>query len=267
MTPGLEMLVYGNIGMGKTSFALQFGREEPLTCISMSEAGFLNLSMAGDVPDKCENYDAETWSDIVKITKKSTGHIVFDSLSGLQTRLFQHVCQTDFGGQWSGKNGFTSYYTGQRVNSPPVLQDFVDDLRKIRMQGRHIIYLGHMKTIEVPNSMGADYKQHVVDMDDGVRAVMTKGVQTVLFMNIEVSIVTAVESDRTGKVIVGKADEDVTGNRMIYTTISPGHQAKNSLHLPPYINMGSSPEESYEAFVRALPKKYREAKFPFVKDK
>ncbi|MGK3946147.1 hypothetical protein ABK046_48330, partial [Streptomyces caeruleatus] len=85
-------------------------------------------------------------------------------LSGVQQILFEHVCAVVHDNQW---DKFKSYWTGQRVDSPVFLQELLDISNKTRQRGTNIIFIGHMATIDVANSMGPDYMSHVLFMDDG----------------------------------------------------------------------------------------------------
>jgi hypothetical protein len=91
----------------------------------------------------------------------------------------------------------------------------------------------------------------------GVRSIITKWAQAVLFMNIDVNINRAVETDRITKLIMeGKArDEDV---RLMYTTKAPGHSAKNRLGLPMVINMGDSSKKAFENLWKHMPQAYQD---------
>ena len=227
----------------------------------MGETGYEDLEIVGEVPDGCTNYNVDSWEALCGYIKKSTADvIVIDSLSGLQEILFKYVCKTAYQGKWDGKDGFTSYWKGQRVDSPPVLLQLLDILNGIRAEGRHVILIRHMITTTEPNTTGADFLSHVIDMDQGdkggCRSCVTKWAQAVLFMNIDVAITRATERAADKTVMEGKAaDRD---NRLIYTTKSPGHSAKNRLHLPPIINMGTSPQEAFKALWQEMPQAYQD---------
>lgn len=259
---GLGLVLYGGEGVGKTSLALQFAMLGKLLCLSIKETGFDDLVTQGVVPKGCRNIDVNSWEELNEAVKREEYDVlVIDSTSGMQNILFDYVCRTQYQGKWDGKEGFSSYYKGQRVDSPPVLSKFMDAMSHLRQKGKHIIIIGHMVTTTEPNSMGADYLSHVIDMDQGdkggVRSIITKWAQAVLFMNIDVNINRAVETDRITKLIMeGKArDEDV---RLMYTTKAPGHSAKNRLGLPMVINMGDSSKKAFENLWKHMPQAYQD---------
>jgi hypothetical protein len=258
---GLGLVFYGGEGVGKTSLALQFGNLGKLLCASIKETGFDDLAIHGDLPKSCRNIQVDTFEELNKVIKEDYDVLVLDSCSGLQQILFEYVCRVHYEGRWDGKDGFSSYYKGQRVDSPPVLAKFLDALTYVRQHGKHVILIGHMVTTTEPNTLGADYLSHVIDMDQGdkggIRSLITKWAQAVLFMNIDVSITRSTTIDnKTKTVMEGKAkDDDV---RLMYTTKAPGHSAKNRLNLPPIINMGDSPKKAFENFWKELPQAYQD---------
>lgn len=259
---GLGLVLYGSEGIGKTSLALQFANVGPLTCLSVNEYGYSNLEITGEVLPNSKNIQITNWEKLIYHTKEFKDKVlVIDSLSGIQTILFDYVCRTAYNGIWAGKDGFSSYWKGQRVDSPPVLIDYLDQLERLRDRGCHVILTGHMVTTEETNTLGADYLSHVLDMDQGdkggVRSCIMKWAQAVLFMNIDVSITRATELARDKTVLEGKAKDD--DKRLMYTTKSPGHAAKNCLKLPPIINMGESPQEAFKAFWSTLPQVYKDS--------
>ncbi len=255
---GLGGIIYGTEGIGKTSLALQF--PHPITFISIRESGFNNLEMVGKVPKDCINYQIEEWSQLIHLTQKTErGTVVVDSLTGLQKILFDHVCLTVFGGSY---DDFNSFYKGARVDSPQELNKYLDLVDRQRAKGVNFIFLGHAVVEETPNALGANYLSHVVLMDNGpkggVRSYMTTWAGFIFFLQLSIDITRATEVDRRSKMVMeGKAKED--DNRLIYTTKSAGHSAKNSWDLPPVISMGSSPEEAYKNLWNKMPESYKKS--------
>ena len=259
---GLGLIIYGSEGVGKTATALQMANLGPLTCLSVDESGYEDLELVGEVLDNSANYQISNYESLVKRTKEvEEGTLVVDSLTGVQRQLFDFVCRTAYQGKWDGKDGFSSYWKGQRVDSPPTLMKWLDELERLRAKGVHVILIGHMVTTTLPNTMGGDFLSHVLEMDDGdkggCRSTVMKWAQAVLFMNIDISITRVTGQDQSTKLVTeGKASE--SDNRLIYTTKSPGHAAKNRLHLPPVINMGHSPRESFTNLWKAMPQVYQD---------
>jgi hypothetical protein len=258
MTRGLGLVFYGGEGIGKTGTALQFSHLGPLTCFSIGESGYEDLETIGEVPQGCENLNIETWEQLLQNTKKiREGVLVIDSLSGLQKILFDYVCRSVYNNDF---DKFSSYWKGQRVDSPVFLDNYLHLLDAMRHNGVHIILIGHMVTTNESNTLGADYLSHVIDMDQGdkggLRSCVTRWAQAVLFMNIEVAITRATELARDKTVLEGKAKDD--DNRLIYTTKAPGHSAKNRLKLPEIVPMGESAQEAFKNLWSHMPQIYKD---------
>lgn len=255
MSRGLGLVIYGGEGVGKTSFAAQFAKVGSVRFINVKETGVADLQMVGDIPEGVISVDVDNFEELEKEVINSTEQtLVVDSLMGVQSFIFDFVCRTQYNGIWDGKEGFTSYWKGQRVDSPPVFDKLLDRFSKILSQGRNVILLGHVFTVTLPNTLGADYLSHVVALDDGdkggLRSCLMRWASNVLFMNINVDINISTKSERR-VTTEGKAyDQD---KRCIYTTKSPGHAAKNRLKLPPVISMGDSAPEAFDKFIKALP--------------
>ena len=253
---GIGVVLYGGEGLGKTSWALQWAALGSLRILSAGEIGFEDLEMVGEVPPGCTNTVVDSFEELDKETVNSTEDIlVVDSLMGVQNLVFDYVCRTEFS---NNKEDFTSYWKGQRINSPPVFEKWLNRLSRQLAAGRHVIIIGHMFTTSLPNTMGADYLSHVVSLDDGdkggMRSVLMRWAPNVLFLNIDVAITRATEKgigNERGIVFEGKADD--RDQRFFYTTKAPGHQAKNKLQLPPVISAGGSAQEAFNNFIAKLP--------------
>lgn len=249
---GLALVAYGSDGIGKTSWALRFPK--PVVCLSCKEEGYADLMLIDDVPQDCENINITDYSQLnANIREIESGTIVIDSTSGLQGLIFEYVCQTQHKGNWYN---FTNFWKGQRIDCPPVLQETLDLCNIAREKGVHVIFLGHMATESQPNSFGADYLSHVILMDDGdkggIRSTLMHWAQGVLFMTINIDVDRTTIADKTTKLTLeGKAKDKDT--RIMYTTKSPGHNAKNRLNLPPIISMGESADEAFSNFWKRLP--------------
>lgn len=260
MNRGLGLVFYGTEGVGKTSLAIQFGQLGPATMLSVRESGYDDLQMVGDIPNGVDNINVKSYEDLIKAVKEFKGKtLIVDSLMGVQALLFDYVCRTQYHGKWDGEKGFTSYWMGQRVDSPPEFDKLLDQFDYHLNHGRNVILIGHVFTVVLPNTLGADFKSHVVALDDGdkggLRSCLMRWAPNVLFMNISLDIRVATEGK--GDIVTeGKAHDN--DKRLMYTTKSPGHAAKNRLHLPPVIFLGESAEEGFANFIKALPQAVRD---------
>jgi len=268
MPRGLGLLIYGTEGSGKTSFALQAAEYLGKThIINVKETGSLDLmevNLDNFALDNIEKTtDVTRYEDIINGIAQPYPLTIIDGVgaSGLQALLFDYVCRKEYNGQWEGKDGFNSYWKGQRVSSPPMLRQLMDRIDFYRSEGRHFILIAHAVTESVTNALGADYLAFSPDLDqgpqDGCRSVLTKWAQAILFMTIDINIATATEREKhTERTIEGKASQETV--RLIYTTKGPGHSAKNRLGLPEIINMGKSSKEAFGNFFKNLPAIYKQ---------
>lgn len=252
---GMTGVIYGREGMGKTSLGLQF--PGPVHCMSIGETGYQDLEVMGQVPDNSLNYVITSFQQLVQaVTKVNKGTIIIDSTKGLQNKIFDYVLATHY--QNSTKD-FHAYSSGSRKESPVVLQQFLDICNNKANEGVNIILIGHVGTISLPNTMGADYLCHVINLDDGdkglgMRSTLTAWAGFIFFLNLQVDITRVTEATK-GLAMEGKAREE--DNRVIYTTLSTAHQAKNRWGMPPVIPMGKSPQDAWANLSKHFPEAYR----------
>jgi hypothetical protein len=255
MPRGLSLLIYGIEGIGKTSFSLQFPK--PLNIAPIREPGFFNLEMVGEVPTGVTPLILKNYEDLkIAVEACQAKTLVLDSLSGFQEYLTKYVVNEYYDG--SNKK-FEAFYNGLRQTCPKVISELIDLLEFKVNQGTNVIILGHRQTDVDPDAGGPDTKIQTIFGDIGVTGPFVKWAQAILFMsgkkNVDVVTKSSGYGDNT-KVLEGKAASSVT--RLMYTSFSGNHIAKNLLHLPPVISMGKSAEESYNNFVNALPPKIQE---------
>ena len=257
---GMTGVIYGREGMGKTSLALQFAG--PVHCMSIGETGYQDLEIVGQVPGNSINHIIDSFQQLVTlVTKVTKGTIVIDSTKGLQNKIFDYVLQTCYG---NSTKDFHSYSSGSRKESPVVFQQFLDLCNNKANAGINVILIGHVGTVSLPNTMGPDYLCHIINLDDGdkglgMRSTLTAWAGFIFFLNLQVDITRVTEANK-GLAMEGKAREE--DNRVIYTTLSTSHQAKNRWGMPPVISMGRSSEEAYKNLSKHFPEVYRKAATP-----
>jgi hypothetical protein len=105
-----------------------------------------------------------------------------------------------------------------------------------------------------------DIKVQTLFGDIGITGPLMKWAQAILFMtgkkNVDIVTETAGYGDNV-KILEGKSTGKPT--RLMYTSFSGAHAAKNKLHLPPVISMGNSAIEGYNNFIKALPEPIQKA--------
>jgi hypothetical protein len=255
LSRGLSGVIYGREGMGKTSLALQF--PGPVHCMSVGETGYQDLEMVNQVPENSVNYVIDNFEQLVSaVGKVVKGTVVIDSTKGLQNKIFDYVLRMYY---QNNSKDFHAYSSGVRKESPQVLQQFLDACSTKVNQGVNVILIGHVGTIPLPNTMGADVLCHVINMEDGdkglgMRSTLTAWAGFIFFLNLDVAI-NRVTEKASGLAMEGKAVE--SNNRLIYTTLSTAHQAKNRWHMPPVIPMGQSPQEAWTNLFKHFPEAYK----------
>ena len=259
MTRGLSIIIYGTEGVGKTTFALQFKKE--LKCISLMENGFENLEMVGDVPENCDNFDVDSYPELLKEIRSAKDYstLIIDSMSGMQQVMTNHLLETTFKQYDNPELAFSSFSTGYKQHMPLLAEQVANELTLLNKKGINTIIIGHVRNETVKNPTGQDYNAAVIDMESWPRAIFTKWASAVLYMTLDLEVM--VTKTWKGKATEAKARQELEedSDRIMYTTKNPSHSAKNLLHLPPYISLGDSPQEAYSRFISKLPPQLQEA--------
>jgi len=254
MPRGLSILLYGIEGIGKTTFALQFPK--PMAVLPLREPGFSNLEMMGDVPPGAIASNIKTYEDLTtSLQYLEAKTIVIDSISGFQEMLIEHVVQNDYNGS---RSHFDSYSQGLRKTCPQYVASFIDQLEFQVKKGTNIIIIAHRQVDVDPDASGPDTKIVIPYGDHAIYGPFLKWASAILFMSGKKEIEIATKTTGRGdnfQVLEGKAGRV---SRMMYTSFSGNHVAKNLLHLPPVIAMGGSAADSYKLFLEALPPKLQE---------
>jgi hypothetical protein len=256
MPRGVGIILYGQSGVGKTSFALQFSK--PLKCITLKpEAGYVDLDDIGKVPEGCVNIDAESYQEVkICLSRATEKTLVIDSLHGLQNSIFQYSIEKDYEGD---AEEFYSYFKGPRTQAPKYAEELCTVFENLRTQGKNVILIAHSTQEKVKNPRGVDYDTIDLDADKGIRDVFKRWAQSILYLCVDSNVeryTKFIGNKNQKKPIEAKMkDEDY---RMIFTGQSLVHAAKNKLNLPPYISAGDSEEETYANFLAALPQNFKE---------
>ncbi len=255
---GMGLCIYGDEGIGKTGFALQF--PTPLRCISINETGYEDLDEIGEVPEGCENEYVSSFSDLLTELRQSTDvrTVVVDSLSGFSQLMQEDICSVVYKASDNPLQSYGSFSEGSRIHGPIWTERLEVICNVLRAKGVNVILLGHTKIEKSKNIIATDYQSAMLNMESWPRAVITKWAQAVLYFTMDFQVRTTKKWQ--GKATEAKADtgleEEV--DRIMYTTKHPSHSAKNRLKLPTYLPLGDSAEEAYETFVKNLPPKLQE---------
>ena len=216
---------------------------------SRGETGLETLINAGRLPEVPHFPECQTWSELLSAIETLTTEdhpyktAVIDTLNGSERLCHEHVCQTNFGGDW-GERGFAGYMRGYEIALAD-WRDLLNRLDTLREQRKmSIVCLCHTKVKTFKNPEGSDYDRYQPDMHEKTWSLSHKWADAVLFLNYE----TFVDSKDANK--KGKATSSQT--RLMYTERHAAYDAKNRLGLPLEIDMGDSGAAAWNNFKAAL---------------
>jgi hypothetical protein len=230
---------------GKTSFAAY--TPNPIFQMTQGETGLLTLIEAGMVPHTPHfAEDAQNWPDFLKnmraIRDEQHPHktLVIDTANGAERLLQKWVCDNEFNGQMSGREGYISYGKGD-LACVPHWDNFLRLLDEIRNKRKMaVILLAHNKVKTVNNPEGADYDQ-----------LRPEGIEKLWTLTHKWADIIAAGTHR---VIV--KDDKVTSQRgrILRTSGSVSVVAGNRYGLPAEIECGDSAASTWKAFATAVGK-------------
>ena len=171
-------------GWGKTS-ALAHAPDAAVL-MAPGETGYLTLYGAGRVP-AVPSASITTWTDLLAtidgfIADGAPKTLGLDALGGFERLCHDHICRTEFNGDW-GEKGFSSYMRGYEVS----VSEWVKLLAKLeRLRNTHgttIVLLSHVKIKTFKNPQGSDFDRYTSDVHDKTWAATAKLADAVLFGN------------------------------------------------------------------------------------
>jgi len=208
-------------GWGKTTAIAH--AEDVAILMAAGETGYDTLLGVGSVPAVTTAH-VDSWSGLLALLDAwPSGHktIALDALGGFERLCHEHVCRTQFGGDW-GERGFASYQKGFDVSIGEWL-GLLARLDRIRAQtGAAVIITSHCRIKTFKNPLGPDFDRWCADCHDKTWAVTAKWADAVLFGNFFTVVQggTAGERPKKGKGIGGT-------ERILYTERRDAWDAKN----------------------------------------
>ncbi len=231
-------------GWGKTTFGA-FSLQ-PAILMARGETGYKTLLGCGLVPElpiALVNDWQEllaTLEDFIKQDELPFKTLVFDALNGFERLCHEHVCKTEFNGEW-GDRGFGSYQKGYDV-SVSSWQKLIQLLDKLHDKGIMIILLEHTKVTTYKNPMGPDFDKYIPACHEKTMAVTRRWADALLFGTFFTSVETRKDNNlevlRKGK---GVGDS----SRILYTERRDAFDAKNRYNMPECIDV---PDEASKVF-------------------
>jgi hypothetical protein len=262
---GLGLICYGPTGIGKTHWGLWAPR--PGLCLSIEETGFDDFAYIKEPPtEEWTGLNVSDYSRLYQVLQEVLANehfktILIDSLSGFQQIFFEYVIQqnvTSTRTYEQAQNDFYAYFKGPRKEVPQRMPQFTSLLTSLLNAGKNVFLLGHKQSDTEQNEAGADYKRAEIDMDEGIRNCFLKWAPNILYMSIQPNLTQVTKSvgyKNNPTITEGKTDS--LGTKLIYTSTNPQNSAKNKLHLPPIIPIGSSAQETFDNFWKLVPEVYR----------
>ena len=214
----IKTLVYGQPGVGKTSFAA-----------GAPGAIFFPIEEGTNAVDTARFPAPESFVDVLDgITELERNEhkfktAVFDTVDALEALIWAKVCADakkasieDVGGGW-GK-GYIAALGEWRL--------FLARLERLRAtRGMNIVLVAHAQVKKFANPEGQDYDRYELKLQGkGASALVQEWVDNLLFAAFEVIAATDEKTDRTRGVSTGK--------RIVHTVRTGAYEAKNRHNLP-----------------------------------
>lgn len=225
-----RVLLYGDNGIGKTTLAAAW----PKPIIINLEDG------CGDVEcDKTERLTTE--ADVVGAiswliqNKHDYRTIVVDSADWLERCIFQAVAQAQ-GKKTIEEIGFGKGYESAAKH----WQYVIDGLTHLWQAGCHIVFTAHLHIAKFQNPAGDSYNYFQPALHDKGSSILIDWCDEILFLTTRVD--TVVEESGFG----AKRTRAIGGTeRIVYTSESASHVAKNRCGMPPVLPMSAAELAKY----------------------
>jgi hypothetical protein len=241
-----RIVLHGVEGIGKTTFAAF--APDPLFVMPRGETGLLTLIDNSRIPERDHFAEVPDWFQLMRIVDHTLNApevknktFVIDVLGGAARLCEEYVVNREFKGEWAS---YQAYGKGPEVAVGEWMKLFakLDELRvKKRMA---VLCLAHTIVRSFKNPEADDYDRYVPEMHDKLWRVVAKWADIILFGNFE----TFAKKER-GEL---KAKGSSTGRRLLFTQRTAAWDAKNRVGLPPEIDMGERPEESFSSFAAQM---------------
>jgi hypothetical protein len=239
-----RIVVNGVEGWGKTSMAAY--ANIPAIIMARGETGYQTLLGAGLVPS-VDTAVVNNWGEYIALLTELADQdampyktIVTDAMGGAERLCHEHVCATEFHGEW-GEKGFMAYQRGYDVAVTDWLA-MLQLLDRIHAKGVMILMLSHCQVKTTKNPMGADYDRYVSNVHSKTWGVTHKWADMVLFAKFH----TVVNADGKG----------IGGNqRMIYTEHRDAYDAKNRYGMAPEIVIPDDPARVWDVIRGSMKQK------------
>jgi len=247
--PG-RYLFYGPEKIGKTSLAAYMPK--PLFVQLQGETGLETLLDAGQLPAVAHlPGEVESWSELLEVVQwvADSEHdyktLVFDGIDSAQKLCFEHVRETQFGGD-EGK--FMAYHKGFAM-SPATWKELLSSLDALRVSRKlAIVFICHARVSKKKNPSGEDWTSYTPNLHEAIWEMTAAWLDAIFFMDFY-------------KVVTddGKAKGD-SSVRTIYVQHDASYDAGNRFGLTEEIDCGASPQEAFNNLAAAIKAARKETK-------
>lgn len=234
---GYGLVVYGQEGVGKTSFACR--AERVVVLPSVLDHGAHKLKRSGLIPkDVIIGPDTEEFQETLDfLDELAEGYeddhdrktVVVDYVGGIQKQAFAHCCALDYENNW-GNDGFMAFQKGPITTGQLYWPEFIQKLTMLQGVGMNVILVTHAKTEIYKNPEGEDYDRFVADLHDfnssgaikgdSIRKATYRWADNILFLKHSIDVV---KEDKKGARAKGEGGSE----RIICTTLTATYDAKN----------------------------------------
>ncbi len=228
-------------GWGKTTL----GAHAPgsLMILAEGESGYLTLASRSRVP-QVPTVTIATWPELIGLLDGLADDcpyqtIVLDALGGFESQCHQHICDTEYDGNW-GDQGFSAYAKGFGLSANEWLKLLA---RLEKLQQRHsvaVILLAHVQIKTFSNPNGPDFDRYETDLHRKTYAPTAKWADAILFGQFVTLVDKVVASKTTAK---GKGIG--FGERVVYTEHRDAWDAKNRFGMPEQITIPNDSDKVY----------------------
>lgn len=234
-----RMLYYAIPGFGKTTFGAT--APDPVIVMAPDERGYDTLARSGLVPT-VPSVIVSDWADLMKTTdlikadKPKTA--VFDAVGGLERLAMEHVCKTEFNGDWGNKKGGYRFYGQGNARMADEWLKFLARLDSLSFAGIGVVLLGHakVKTFDDP-AQDAKFDRYVCDCHEKVWDATSRWCEAILFGKFE----TIVDKDAGAF----KAKGIGGTKRIVYASHRDAYDAKNQYGMPDAMEMSGDPAKAW----------------------
>lgn len=258
-----SLCVFGPVGVGKSSFAAEFGKPQFVT--DGRDKGYADLVRNGLVADTFDPIEAGDWDSLVEVTKALADPatpldcetVVFENLGGFQMHLADKWISAEVAKTGKSKDVVTNAFMGWGgVGFKSVANDFStwfrtanSILERTNTAGKpiRVIYIGHQALVKDKNiagDPGEEFYRVDIDLHPELLKIFHRDCSNIAWIRQRPLVIKGANG------AVGRALSDDI--RELVMTASGSHTAKNRWGIDQPIPMGTSSKHAYNNFVNAV---------------